>query len=139
MIANAISFLLVMVFIYFVAKKKVLPALALKRAAKTGQAVQTMAAGQAAENLSSSPASLMQTGLFSGQSLQSKFPVMCFDMRLINLHEIGSCDGDTFERRITYEANEMLLKYCSRGITPTLHALMINDDCLMLYVTYAAQ
>lgn len=139
MIANAISILLVMIFIYFVVKRKVLPALALKRAAKAGQAVQTMAAGQTAENLSPSPASPIQTGLFSGHSLQSRLPVTCFDMRIIVLDEIGDGDSDTFERRITYEANEMLLKYCSRGITPTLRILMINSNCMMLYVTYAAQ
>lgn len=137
MVANAISIIVVMVFIYFLAKRKVLPALALKRAAKAGQAIQTMDAGQTAGNLSPSPANPVQTGLFSGQFLQPRLPVKCFDMRIIDLDEIGN--GDTFERRITYEANEMLLKYCSRGITPTLRVLMINSNCLMLYVTYAAQ
>lgn len=136
-IANWISVAVFLIVVYFYAKKKILPKLALKKAAKAGQTVD--AAGQTAADLSPTLASLMQTGCFSGQTLAPSLPVMCFDMRIIALDEIGNGDGDTFERRITYEANEMLLKYCSRGITPTLHALMLGRNCLMLYVTYAAQ
>ncbi len=136
-LANWIFTAVFLMFAYFYAKKKILPKLALKRAAKAGQTVD--AAGQTAADLSPTLASLMQTGRFSGQTLAPSRPVMCFDMRVIVLDEIGKGDGDTFERRISYEANEMLLKYCSRGIIPTLNALMLNSNCLMLYVTYAAQ
>lgn len=134
-LANLISVAIFLVFAYFYIKKKILPKLALKRAAKAGQAAE---AGQAAVTPSPTLASLMQTGQFSGQTLAPSLPVTCFDMRIIVLDEIGNGDGDTFERRITYEANEMLLKYCSRGIMPTLRLLMLNSNCLMLYVTYAA-
>ena len=132
-IANWISAAVFLIVAYFYIKKKILPKLALKRAAKTGQ---TVDAGQA--EASPSLASLMQTGQFSGQTLATSRPVMCFDMRIVVLDPKGDEDKDNFERRITYEANEMLLKYCSRGITPTLRALMLNSNCLMLYVTYAA-
>lgn len=132
---NMISVAIFLVFAYFYTKKKILPKLALKRAAKAGQ---TVDAGQAMVTPSPALASLMQTGQFSGKTLAPSLPVMCFDMRIIVLDEIGDGDGDTFERRITYEANEMLLKYCSRGIAPTFRALMLNSNCLMLYVTYAA-
>lgn len=134
-LVNWISTVVFLVLAYFYIKKKILPRLALKRAAKAGQ---TVDAGQTAADLSPTLASLMQTGQFSGQTLAQSRPVMCFDMRIIVLDEIGNGDGDTFERRISYEANEMLLKCCSRGITPTLRALMLNSNCLMLYVTYAA-
>ena len=134
-LVNWISTAVFLVLAYFYIKKKILPKLALKRAAKAGQ---TVDAGQTAADLSPTLAGLMQTGQFSVQTLASSRPVMCFDMRIIALDEIGNGDGDTFERRISYEANEMLLKYCSRGITPTLRALMLNSNCLMLYVTYAA-
>lgn len=137
-LANWISAAVFLIVAYFYIKKKMLPKLALKRVAKAGQTVD--AAGHtAAADLSPTLAGLMQTGQFSGQTLTQSRPVMCFDMRVIALDEIGRGDGDTFERRITYEANEMLLKYCSRGIAPTLQALMLNNNCLMLYVTYAAQ
>ena len=135
-IANWISVAVFLMFAYFFAKKRIIPKLVLKRAAKAGQ---TVDAGQTAADLSPTLAGLMQTGQFSGQTLAPSIPVMCFDMRIVALDEIGNGDGDTFERRITYEANEMLLKYCSRGITPTLRALRLNSNCLMLYVTYAAQ
>lgn len=135
-IANWISAAVFLIVAYFYIKKKVLPKLALKKAAKAGQ---TEDAGQAAVTPSPTLAGLMQAGQFSGQTLAPSRPVICFDMRIIVLDEIVKGDGDTFERRITYEANEMLLKYCSRGITPTLQALMLNSNCLMLYVTYAAQ
>lgn len=134
-LANWISTAVFLIVAYFYIKKKILPRLALKRAAKAGQ---TVDAGQTAADLSPTLAGLMQTGQFSGQTLAQSRPVMCFDMRIIVLDEIGNGDGDTFERRISYEANEMLLKYCSRGITPTLRVLMLNSNCLMLYVTYAA-
>lgn len=136
-LANWISAVVFLIVAYFYIKKKILPKLALKRAAKAGQTVD--AAGQTAAEISPTLASLMQTGRFSGQTLAPSLPVMCFDMRIIALDEIGNGDGDTFERRITYEANEMLLKYCSRGITPAFHALMLDSNSLMLYVTYAAQ
>ena len=134
-LANWISTAVFLIVAYFYIKKKILPKLALKRAAKAGQ---TVDAEQAAVTSSPTLAGLMQMGQFSGQTLASSRPVMCFDMRIIVLDEIGNGDGDTFERRISYEANEMLLKYCSRGITPTLRAFMLNSNCLMLYVTYAA-
>ena len=134
-LANWISAAVFLIVAYFYIKKKVLPRLALKRAAK---AEQTADAGQAAITPSPTLAGLTQTGQFSGQTLTMSRHVMCFDMRIIALDEIGNGDGDTFERRITYEANEMLLKYCSCGIVPTLRALMLDSNCLMLYVTYAA-
>ena len=134
-IANWISAAVFLIVAYFYIKKKILPKLALKRTAKTGQ---TVDAGQAEASPSPTLASLMQTGQFSGQTLATSRPVMCFDMRIVVLDPKGDEDKDNFERRIIYEANEMLLKYCSRGITPTLRALMLNSNCLMLYVTYAA-
>lgn len=133
-LANWIVTAVFLIVAYFYIKKKILPKLALKRAAKAGQ---TVDAGQAAVTPSPTLAGLMQAGQFSGQIPVPSRPVMCFDMRIIELDEVGN--GDTFERRITYEANEMLLKYCSRGIAPTLQALMLGRNCLMLYVTYAAQ
>ena len=134
-LANWIVTAVFLIVAYFYIKKKILPRHALKRAAKAGQ---TVDAGQAAVAPSPTLASLMQTGQFSGQTLATSRPVMCFDMRIVVLDLNGDNDKDTFERRIAYEANEMLLKYCSRGITPTLRALMLNSNCLMLYVTYAA-
>ena len=106
-VVNWISTAVFLIVAYFYIKKKILSKLALKRAAKAGQ---TVDAGQAAVTPSPTLASLMQAGQFSGQTLATSRPVMCFD-----------------------------LKYCSRGITPTLRALMLNSNCLMLYVTYAAQ
>lgn len=130
---NIIAFAVFAVFAYFYAKKKILPRLALKRAAKAGQALPDQtAAGIPA------PAGAVVPGQFSGQFPQPHPPVMCFDMRIVDLRTVGDGDGDTFERRITYEANEMLLKFSSRGMTPTLGAMLLSDGILMLYVTYAA-
>lgn len=144
--ADFISILVVIVFVYIVTKKVFLPRLALKRAAKTGHIV-TQQPGQTvpgqtvqATGVSLSPADLMQAGRFSGHIPQtpSSRSVTCFDMRLIDLSMIGKGDGDTIEQRITYAASELLLSLCSRGAVPALDALMLTDDILMLYATYTA-
>lgn len=152
---GVITIAVVMVFAYIVVKKTLLPRLALKRAAKAGltsaqQAGQVPAGQASAEKVlaglaqtvmgTASPpfTDLMQPGRFSGQSFQTSRPVTCFDMRLIDLSTIGKGDGDTFDQRITYAASEMLLGLCSRGAVPTLGAVMLMDDLLMLYATYTA-
>lgn len=152
---SVITIAVVMVFAYIVAKKTLLPRLALRRAAKAGltsaqQAGQVIAgqavSGQALtgqtqavmDTTSPSLTGLMQPGRFSGQPFQTSRPVTCFDMRLIDLSTIGKGDGDTFDQRITYAASEMLLGLCSRGAVPTLGAVMLMDDLLMLYATYTA-
>lgn len=135
MIVNVISISVVIVFICILYKKTLLPRIALKRAAKAGQAVQTADSPSPAQP--PSLADLMQAGRFSGQSLPGSRPVTCFDMRLVDLSLTGGSDGDTLERRITYAASEMLLNLCSRGASPVLGAVRITDDLLMLYATYA--
>lgn len=144
--ADVISILVVIVFVYIVTKKVFLPRLALKRAAKAGQTVmqqpgQTVP-GQTipATGASLFPADIMQAGRFSGHIPQtpSSRPVTCFDMRLIDLSTVGKSDGDTVEQRVTYAASELLLSLCSRGVVPTLSALMLTDNILMLYATYSA-
>lgn len=134
MTANIISIVVVMVFLYILAKKTLLPRLALKRAAKAGQEVDT------AKVPALSAADFMQAGRFPRQGAHAPLPVACFDMRLIKLYEFDDNENeeDYLERRIKYEANEMLLGLCSRGIAPSLKVLMLSSGCMMLYVTYTA-
>lgn len=149
--SNFITILVVMAFAYVVLKIVVLPRLALRRAAKAGQAVTQLSGQTDGQAAGATPLSvpgaipvtlpgIMQAGRFSGQPFQAPAsrPVTCFDMRIIDLSTIGKGDGDTLEQRITYTVSEMLLTLCSRGFAPTLGALMLTDDLLMFYATYSA-
>lgn len=138
--SDVITIIVVMAFAYVVLKIVVLPRLALRRAAKAGQALTQQAGQQTAGTSAPSLTDIMQAGRFSGQPFQASVsrPVTCFDMRIIDLSTIGKGDGDTLEQRITYTVSEMLLTLCSRGFTPALGAMMLTDDLLMFYVTYSA-
>lgn len=130
--ADMISILIFMIFAYFAIKKFVIPRIAAKRAAKTGE-TSTIDLPPVMEGM---PAvqSVIQTG----------HPVTCFDMRIVdatlcNYDENGTeKDMEAFTQRMKYAASELLLNASTRGDNVRLSA--INWKCyILLYVTYTVR
>ena len=128
--ADMISVLIIMIFIYFALKKYAIPRIAAKRAAKAGIPYPVAAGAPRMEGLQAVQAAI-QT---------SSRPVTCFDMRIVDTVVSDEEDTDTvLTQRITYAASEMLLNASLRGSDVRFYVVDAFRNALMLYVTYTVR
>lgn len=135
-VADIVSIVVVMVFLYIIAKHKLLPYLAKRKMEKKLNEVESRV-----DSLDSSsgmiPASMLQylqqTNIPSCTATETRKPqrlITYFDMRLLGIGK------ENDEDNILSAVNEMLLELGKRGIAPSLGFCKITDHCLMVYATY---
>lgn len=133
-VADVVSVIVVMLFLYIIAKHKLLPYLAKRRMKKKlGEVESKVDSLDASSGMV--PASFLQ---YLSQSQppapsdtgKSQRLITYFDMRLVG---VGKEDD---EPCILSAVNEMLLELGKRGIAPALGFCKITDNCLMVYATY---
>lgn len=133
-IADIVSTIVVMLFVYIIAKHKLLPYLVKRKMEKKlGEVESKVDSLDASSGMI--PASFLQylsqpQPPVSSDTGKSQRLITYFDMRLVG---VGKEDDESC---ILSAVNEMLLELGKRGIAPALGFCKLTDNCLMVYTTY---